>query len=214
MTTPKQPQTLAAALLAVQGEIGNATKSAANPFFKSKYADLNAVHDAVLPVMTKHGVQVQQSTGWDAEGRFLLSTVLSVGDDAVTASWPLPTSGTPQEMGSALTYARRYTLQTVAGIGAEDDDGNAASKRENDFSTVSGFGKFLVEPAKPNAKTSKMIKALQSITDRASLTNWGNAEDTKAAIKALEPGQGDLVRNAWQEHMGTLPDETDLSGAV
>ena len=201
MTTPKQPQTLAAALLAVQGEIGNATKSAANPFFKSKYADLNAVHDAVLPVMTKHGVQVQQSTGWDAEGRFLLSTVLSVGDDAVTASWPLPTSGTPQEMGSALTYARRYTLQTIAGIGAEDDDGNAASKRN-------------VEPAKPNAKTSKMIKALQSITDRASLTNWGNAEDTKAAIKALEPGQGDTVRNAWQEHMGTLPDETDLSGAV
>jgi hypothetical protein len=201
MTTPKQPQTLAAALLAVQGEIGNATKSAANPFFKSKYADLNAVHDAVLPVMTKHGVQVQQSTGWDAEGRFLLSTVLSVGDDAVTASWPLPTSGTPQEMGSALTYARRYTLQTIAGIGAEDDDGNAASKRN-------------VEPAKPNAKTSKMIKALQTITDRASLTNWGNAEDTKAAIKALEPGQGDTVRNAWQEHMGTLPDETDLSGAV
>jgi len=200
MTTPKQPQTLAAALLAVQGEIGNATKSAANPFFKSKYADLNAVHDAVLPVMTKHGVQVQQSTGWDAEGRFLLSTVLSVGDDAVTASWPLPTSGTPQEMGSALTYARRYTLQTIAGIGAEDDDGNAASKRK--------------EAAKPDGKAAITIKALQTITDRASLTNWGNAEATKAAIKALEPAQGDLVRNAWQEHMGTLPDEADLSGAV
>jgi hypothetical protein len=203
MTTPKQPPTLAAALLAVQGDIGNATKSATNPFFKSKYADLNAVHDAVLPVMTKHGVQVQQFTGFDAEGRFLLSTVLSKGDDRVVSTWPLPTTGTPQEQGSALTYGRRYNLSVIAGIGASDgtdDDGNAASKRK--------------EAAKPDGKATIMIKALQTITDRASLTNWGNAEATKAAIKALEPAQGDLVRNAWQEHMGTLPDETDLSGAV
>lgn len=118
---------LAEALAKAQGEMKNAPLNKVNPHFKSKYADLAAIRDAVTGPLAKHGIAVTQMTGTDDNGQFVLWTRLSHSSGEWLASaYPLHL-GKPQEMGSALTYARRYTLAAMAGLAAdEDDDANAA----------------------------------------------------------------------------------------
>lgn len=119
---------LAAALVKAQGEVENATKNAANPHFKSRYADLAEILNTIKPVMTKHGLAVVQFPGFE-EGHATVETQLV----HESGEWIAGTSGAPlqkndpQGVGSAITYLRRYSLAALAGIAQEDDDGNAAS---------------------------------------------------------------------------------------
>ena len=124
---------LAAALAAAQGEILPAPKDADNPYFRSKYASLPAVREAMREAFAKHGLSVIQMPEVDA-GRICLHTLLlhSSGQtlDCGTLSAEIDLTNC-QKMGSAITYFRRYSLaaisQTVADD-SEDDDGNAASQ--------------------------------------------------------------------------------------
>jgi hypothetical protein len=114
-------------LAAAQSEMGNAAYNKTNPHFKSKYADLAGVREATLPVLTKHGFAIIQTTEF-REGVLLLRTELAhkAGDSRIS-EYPIA-PGTPQQQGSALTYARRYSWSAITGIASEeDDDGNAAS---------------------------------------------------------------------------------------
>lgn len=122
---------LAAALAKAQGEMNHAGKSADNPYFKSKYADLPAVIDASRPALAKNGLSVVQMTDIDELGNMVLVTQLSHSSGQWVRSWyPVrPVKSDPQGFGSALTYSRRYAYSALAGVAAvgEDDDGNAAS---------------------------------------------------------------------------------------
>jgi hypothetical protein len=122
---------LAKALAAAQGEMGHATKDVSNTFFKSKYADLPAVIDAARPALAKNGLAVVQVTEFDEQGNVGLMTQLMHSSGQWVRGWyPIrPVKNDPQGIGSALTYARRYSYQGMAGIAsaADDDDGNAAS---------------------------------------------------------------------------------------
>jgi hypothetical protein len=112
------------------GEIEAATKSANNPHFKSKYADLGSVIDAVKPALIKHGLFFVQMSH-EAQGGVCVETVLhhSGGEALSCGKLFVPANkNDAQAHGSALTYARRYSLMTAFGVPAEDDDGNAASK--------------------------------------------------------------------------------------
>jgi hypothetical protein len=114
-------------LAAAQSEMGNAAYNKTNPHFKSKYADLAGVREATLPVLTKHGFAIIQTTYFH-EGVLILKTELAhkSGDNRIS-EYPIA-PGTPQQQGSALTYARRYSWSAITGIASEeDDDGNAAS---------------------------------------------------------------------------------------
>ena len=116
------------ALAAAQGEIENASKNAANPHFRSKYADLAEVLNTVRPVFAKHGLSLIQSPGYDGSVAHV-TTVLahkSGGYLTSTASC-VPAKADAQGIGSATTYLRRYSAAAVAGIAQEDDDGNAAA---------------------------------------------------------------------------------------
>lgn len=120
---------LATALAKAQAEIKAALKDSKNPHFKSSYADLTSVWDACRTALTKNGLSVIQKTDF-AEGEVWLETILLHADgDQITGRYPLrPQQQTPQGYGSALTYARRYSLAAMVGVVAdEDDDGNAAS---------------------------------------------------------------------------------------
>lgn len=125
---------LAAALAKAQGQIEGAAKAAENPAFKRdgkamKYADLTAVWNACRDVLSEHGLAVIQAPGLTTEGRMTMTTMLvhSSGQWVrETLSIPLAKQD-PQGYGSAVTYARRYALQSFIGIAPEDDDGNAAS---------------------------------------------------------------------------------------
>ena len=111
-------------------EIEAATKSANNPHFKSKYADLGAVIDAVKPPLIKYGLFFTQRSH-PAETGVSVETVLhhEGGEELSLGTLFVPANKQDaQGFGSALTYARRYGLMTAFGVPAEDDDGNAAAR--------------------------------------------------------------------------------------
>lgn len=118
---------LATALAKAQGEMENASKNAANPHFKSKYADLSEVLNTIRPVLSKHGLAIVQMPSF-AEGVAHVETMLmhSSGEWlAEVASAPVSKQDA-QGVGSAITYLRRYSAAAFAAIAQEDDDANAS----------------------------------------------------------------------------------------
>lgn len=115
-------------LLEVQKEIAPIKKTEDNPFFKSKYFDVNAILAALKPILSKHELVLTQPLGVDENGRNILCTVLEGGDEEQLVSRVyLPDVADPQKFGSAVTYFRRYALQSLFALEAEDDDANTAS---------------------------------------------------------------------------------------
>ena len=122
---------LATALSKAQGEMKGAMKDAANPFFKSKYADLASVVEAIRTAFAKNGLSYVQTVEPSEKDEVRVETVLmhSSGEWLSSGVLALPVSKSDaQGFGSALTYARRYSLSAACGVAPEDDDGNAASR--------------------------------------------------------------------------------------
>lgn len=122
---------IAIALVKAQKAFQPALKDKTNPAFRSKYADLGACIEAVQDALNANGIVLLQQTKEDATG-VTVETIFLHESGESWASGPLHVPAAkqdPQGYGSALTYARRYSLMTACGIAPEDDDGNAASKR-------------------------------------------------------------------------------------
>lgn len=124
---------LALALCLAQPVIKVALMDSVNPFFKSKYADLGAVWDAVKPALKEQGLAVSQFPDHIGQEPALTTMLIHISGQWLSGTYPLMVTDkdhTPQGYGSALTYARRYGLSAVLGVIADsDDDGNAASGR-------------------------------------------------------------------------------------
>ena len=121
---------LSAAMAKAFPAIEGAIKGKANPAFRSKYADLTSVVDAIKPALADHGLWFRQVTH-SVEGGVCVETVIHHESGQSLPCGPLfvpATKHDAQGFGSALTYCRRYSLMTAFGVPAEDDDGNAASK--------------------------------------------------------------------------------------
>jgi hypothetical protein len=111
------------ALVAAVGELSNVAKTAANPYFKSKYAPLDAIIDATRPILKKHGLAVIQQPLFSEGTAGVETTIIHEGGYSSTSTLLLPLKDqSPQGVGSAITYARRYALAAVLGIASEDDD--------------------------------------------------------------------------------------------
>jgi hypothetical protein len=122
---------VAAALVKAQKEFGPALKSSSNPHFKSRYADLAACVEAVIEGLNNNGIALTQRVSSYDNG-VIVETVFIHESGEVINCGQLHVPATKQDAqgyGSALTYARRYSLMAACGIAPEDDDGNAASKR-------------------------------------------------------------------------------------
>lgn len=137
METATQDQTpsvgkLADALAKAQGAMDAAKKDAANPHFGSKYANLAAVWEAIRVPLAANGLAVVQLSTSDAAGVTVTTQLLHSSGEWIRDRLFLPVvQKTPQGYGSALTYARRYSLAAMVGVAAEeDDDGNAASGKQ------------------------------------------------------------------------------------
>lgn len=121
---------LAAALAVAQGEIVGALKDSANPFFKSKYADLASCWDACRLPLTKNGLAVIQTTEPTDGGLMLVTTLCHSSGQWIAGRLPVcAKDDTAQAQGSGLTYARRYALAGIVGLAQIDDDGEAAEAR-------------------------------------------------------------------------------------
>lgn len=118
----------AKAFVAAQKATESIKKAATNPAFKSRYADLAHVVEGVIPALNEAGIGVMQFPVFDGELVSVSTTFLHESGAAVTGVLHLrPSKSDPQGVGSAITYARRYSLLAMTGAAPEDDDANAAS---------------------------------------------------------------------------------------
>lgn len=123
---------IAPALVKAKQKFAPALKDKTNPAFRSKYADLGACIEAVDDALLSNGIALIQRTFEDATGVTVETVFLhESGQELACGKLHVPASKQdPQGYGSALTYARRYSLMAACGIAPEDDDGNAASRKE------------------------------------------------------------------------------------
>jgi hypothetical protein len=121
---------LATALAKAQGELPGAKKDANNTFFKSKYADLASTVEALRASFPKHGLSYVQAVTTTERGGGCETMLMHSSGEWIRGSEPfdLPVNkADAQGFGSAITYARRYSLAAICGVAPEDDDGNAAA---------------------------------------------------------------------------------------
>jgi hypothetical protein len=121
----------AKAFIEAQKEMGVATKDSSNPYFKSKYADLNSIREACLPSLNKHGIAVLQPIVQVDGKNYIKTLLLHESGESMECLTEIIYSkqNDAQAQGSGITYARRYGLQSLVNVGAEDDDGNKASEQ-------------------------------------------------------------------------------------
>ncbi len=120
---------IAKALVAAKKEFAPALKNSVNPHLKNKYANLEACLNAVDDALMNNGVFMYQETSENASGVTVETVFLHESGESLRCGklFVSAPKQDPQGYGSALTYARRYSLVTACGIAQEDDDGNAAS---------------------------------------------------------------------------------------
>lgn len=164
---------VAAALVKAQKEFGPALKSSSNPHFKSRYADLAACVEAVVDALNNNGIALTQRVSSSDNGVIVETVFIHESGEIINCGQlHVPaTKHDAQGYGSALTYARRYSLMAACGIAPEDDDGNAASKR-------------LSAPAVPTPDITDHLAAID-----ASASSDELAAAYKAAYEACQGNQ-------------------------
>lgn len=129
---------IASALVKAQKEFGPALKTSTNPHFKTRYADLSACIEAVIDALHANGIALIQRQH-ESDNGVTVETVFvhESGETLECGRLHVPASKQdPQGYGSALTYARRYSLMAACGIAPEDDDGNAAQRKAPDIAAI------------------------------------------------------------------------------
>lgn len=154
MNTSTNISEIAKALSEFQGKITPVPKDATNPFYKSKYADLSSIISHVQELLKKNGLSVSQLPN-ESDDKISVTTLLmhTSGEWLSGTISMKPAKLDPQGFGSAMTYARRYSLSAILGIASEeDDDGNSASKVEPKTVTQVDKPKFEPKVAPKDAK--------------------------------------------------------------
>lgn len=121
---------LATALSKAQGQMQGAKKDADNPFFKSKYADLASVWEACRKPLADNELSVSQVVDANESGMFVKTMLMHSSGECISGIMPVQFTEktTAQQIGSIITYYRRYALSAIVGVAPEDDDGNNASQ--------------------------------------------------------------------------------------
>lgn len=179
MMQSEQINELAAALAKAQGVMGNAVMNRINPHFKSKYADMGSVLDAIRPPLSANGLAIVQPMQITESGLVLRTILMHSSGQYIAAEYPLPTASNQQAMGSALTYARRYSIATlVCNASDEDDDANAAGvpreQTKDDDRDESDIARAMfIEECEAS------IERIAAHPDPLDLLRWWNSETEK-----------------------------------
>ena len=129
---------IAAAFVKAQRDFAPALKTNTNPHFRSKYVGLDGCIEAVIDSLNGNGIALLQPTHECADGVTVETLFIHESGETMSGGkFHVPAAkNDPQGYGSALTYARRYSLMAACGIAPEDDDGNAASKPQKPAKVV------------------------------------------------------------------------------
>lgn len=158
---------LATALSIAQGQMESVTKDADNPFFKSKYAELNGYIQTAKKPLANNGLAVIQLTS-SAENKARVTTVLTHKSGQWISSMLelAPTKPDAQGMGSAITYARRYGYGAILAMGVEDDDGNGASQAVIPKPTAEGKAQAQQATQGTGATQAQLTMIKQKLTEK------------------------------------------------
>mgnify|MGYP003658035350 FL=1 len=206
------------ALAEAQADMAPAVKDGTNPHFKSRYATLAAVLNAILPSFNKHGLSVTQHPT-------LAEDVVHVTTFVAHASgqWMSSTVGTPltgrrdaQAVGSAISYLRRYAAQSIAGLPVadfEEDDGNAASSRQAPQNRGRPTASSLV-PTRPRPWNAEELDArlAQVDLDAGRMSKWCAAHGRPEPVAMDASKQAQMV--SWLEAEGAATVHAWLSAAA
>ncbi len=192
MITSESIDQLATALSNAQGKMTGASKDKANPFFKSKYADLASVWAACREPLKDNGLSIVQSPSADGAVVSLETLLMHTSGQWVRdIARATAKDDSPQAIGSAITYLRRYALQSFVGIAPEDDDAEAAQGRTKKDEKKEA-------PAEPKG-FSELVKALEAIDGNttALMTVWKKApQDLKTFMLSTRGAQWNELKAA------------------
>jgi hypothetical protein len=161
---------ISTALLKAQSEMSNPKKGATNPFFKSKYADLNAIREAVIPTLNANGISVLQPIS-HIDGKNFVKTILLHESGELMESLTeiiYNKQNDAQAQGSGISYARRYALQSFVCVGADDDDGNKANQPTAQKAQVAEKPKAtheIMQKAKEHGSTVAQVRTKYEVSD-------------------------------------------------
>lgn len=197
------------AFLKAQQAMGEVLKTSSNSHFKSKYADLAAVIEAVLPALHANGFGLMQPPHSDGDIVQVETLLVHESGGYIRSCLGLrPSKSDPQGVGSAVTYGRRYALQSIAGIAPEDDDGNAASgprqvAQPQTNSAVQGR-------TRQSLAVTAALSAIIACENRAEMKAW--KVKNEAMLADLGSGNDyDAILNAfnhrWAHFAPAKPDE-------
>lgn len=189
---------LAKAMAKAQGDLGPVLKDKTNPAFKSKYADLGAVLEAILPALNRAGLSLVQSPSYDGTLVGVTSILLHESGEWMEATLHMkPVKMDPQGIGSCITYARRYAALAIAGAAPEDDDGNYASAAQDRGQKVPKVDVGFADSSMSNRDVKDMHGKLAR-----GINNCNSIEALKEWV------------NAWSDDLDKLPEEVagDLRG--
>ena len=181
---------LATALWKAQRKIKGALKDSTNPHFRSKYADLSSVIEAVKEHLSAEGIAFLQGVSGVENGVAVETMLLHVSGEWMSSTLEIPASKhDAQGYGSAITYGRRYGLQSMCGVPAEDDDGNAASVSAP--SRVTPVAGSLAALSKEDQEKAK--NAAAEIVDL-----WTNGKELSAYEKYYQQGyEMEFLLGVW-----------------
>lgn len=202
MRTSESINELATALAAAQAEMKNAKLNKTNPHFKSRYADLAEIRDTVTPALSRHGIAVMQGTDMTETGLVVVTKLVHKSGQWIESRFPIA-QDKPQSMGSAYTYARRYSLSAMCAISAdEDDDANAANDKPVAVAMPSVNGTQGASKAGSRAAYEKMISSIRSTPTLRALDDWYKAN--VADIDKLPPEWLDELRMEYVDRQSDL----------
>lgn len=183
METSQTLKEFAVAFAKCQGELKNAPKNSENPYFKNKYADLTTIIDTAKPILSKYGFSILQGLSSEGKTAIITTLLLHVSGEFVKDSLKLEAKdSSPQALGSAFTYGKRYAYSSILGMATDDDDdGNGAQQEE----------KKLLQEKKEPEKTNKKpvpseILAIQKEVNRLMNEAGIKMENRKTKILELQ----------------------------
>ena len=196
---------IAKALAAFHKDLPEVHKGSTNPAFKSKYADLADIVKVVLPKLAAQGLAWITTPTYVDEQFVLAYELRHTSGESLGGVWPLPDPGkaTPQQLGSAVTYAKRYTLSAVTGIAPdEDDDGNGASAdtapRAGNRQARPKIDPTMIAQAATAIAGAADVAALNSLEDLAKQRGIAGVAEVRSAIEAKRAELGPInVEDAW-----------------
>lgn len=186
------PKNLAKALLKVQSELRGVVKDSTNPHFKNRYASLEGVIDTIKPVLQKNGIVFLQAPGAFENGAAQITTTFihAESGEQFSSTIGLPVAKQdPQGIGSAITYACRYSLMAMLGLPPVDDDAEDASKETKPH--------ILAEP-KATAAQNKLIENIKGCITPDELDKYIRSDDFKNIVGMLPEKHRGHVRTAYQ----------------